>query len=296
MTSRIGRHFREGFLNVIRNGWMSFAAISAVIVTLAVLGLSLIITMNAAQMSKYVTNQLEFSAFLSVSASKQAQVQLTNQVQSLSDVKSVQLISQSQGLAQMEQKLGTQYKDILSGLKSNPIPPQLVVTPKDPRNILQVSNEVAKLPGIATVRDPHQIVGAIFSTLDIVRDIGVIFVIALFITSMFLISNTIRITIFSRRREIEIMKLVGATNWFIRWPFIVEGMIIGFLGALVPLAILGFGYDELYARANGMFRGIAFPLVQAGDLATKLTVVLIGIGLFIGIWGGTMSVRKFLRV
>lgn len=296
MMSRIGRHLREGFFNVIRNGWMSFAAISAVMVTLAVLGFSLVLTMNAAQMSKYVTSQLEFSAFMNVSASQQAQVQLTKQVQGMADVKSVQLITQKEGLAQMEAKLGAQYKDILTGLKSNPIPPQLIVTPTNPRDILQVSGEVKQLSGVVKVRDPHQIVGAIFSTLDVIRDIGIVFVIALFVTSMFLISNTIRITIFSRRREIEIMKLVGATNWFIRWPFIVEGMLIGLFGAIIPLAMLGYGYQVLYSHANGMFRGIAFPLVQTGDLVSKLAIVMIGIGLFIGIWGGTMSVRKFLRV
>ncbi|WP_284199691.1 FtsX-like permease family protein [Alicyclobacillus sacchari] len=113
------------------------------------------------------------------------------------------------------------------------------------------------------------------------------FVVALLITSMFLISNTIRITIFSRRREIEIMKLVGATNWFIRWPFIVEGMLIGLIGAVVPVLVLVYGYRSLYIRAKGVFSGLSFPLVQAGDLGVKLAVILLAIGLFIGLWGAS---------
>ncbi|WAH36605.1 permease-like cell division protein FtsX [Alicyclobacillus dauci] len=296
MMTRIARHLREGLRNLLRNGWMTFASVSAVMVTLAVLGLSLILAMNAQQVSTYVANQVEFSAFLSPSASQQTGDQVATEIRDMPGVKSVQVVSKDQGLNQMKQELGSQYNDVLNGFKSNPIPIKLTVQANNPRDIMQIADQVKKMPEVKTVRDPHDIVGPLFHTLDVVRDVGILFVVALLVTSMFLISNTIRITIFSRRREIEIMKLVGATNWFIRWPFIVEGMFIGLLGAVIPFAILGYGYNALYSYVHGTFVGLAFPLVQSGDLSMKLAIVLIGIGVVIGVWGGVMSVRKFLRV
>lgn len=295
MLNRIVRHIREGLRNVLRNGWMTFASVSAVVVTLAVLGISLIIVMNTQQMSKYVENQIEFSAFLTPSASLQTGDQIANEIRQMPTVKSVQVISKAQGMQHMKQEL-KQYGDVLDGFKTNPLPVELKVKAKNPRETTPISEQVAKIPQVAKVKSGNQFTAPLFHVLDVVRVVSVLFVAALLVTSMFLISNTIRITIFSRRREIEIMKLVGATNAFIRWPFIVEGMFIGLFGAVIPFAILGYGYSALYSRVNGTFIGLTFPLVPSADLTDKLAIILLGIGVIIGIWGGVMSVRKFLRV
>ncbi|ACV57465.1 protein of unknown function DUF214 [Alicyclobacillus acidocaldarius subsp. acidocaldarius DSM 446] len=296
MMTRWLRHVREGCKNVIRNGWMSFAALSAVIVTLAVLGFSLILTFNVEQMSNSVTGQLEFSAFLNVNASEKQGEQVAQEIRALPGVASVQVISKNEGLQQMKQELGQELSDVLNAFKQNPLPIQIVVKPQDPHQIDRLAKEVSEIPGVAAVRDPHKLAAAIFRTLAVVRDIGIVFVVGLVITSMFLISNTIRMTIFHRRREIEIMKLVGATNWFIRWPFIIEGMIIGLIGSVIPVALLVYGYRSLYAKAKGVFSGLAFPLVQASQIEVKLAVILIAMGLLIGMWGGVITVRRFLRV
>jgi len=290
------RHVREGCKNVVRNGWMSFAALSAVIVTLAVLGFSLILTFNVQQMSNSVTGQLEFSAFLNVNASEKQGEQVAQEIRALPGVASVQVISKNEGLQQMKQELGQELSDVLNAFKQNPLPIQIVVKPQDPHQIDRLAKEVSEIPGVAAVRDPHKLAAAIFRTLAVVRDIGIVFVVGLVITSMFLISNTIRMTIFHRRREIEIMKLVGATNWFIRWPFIIEGMIIGLIGSVIPVALLVYGYRSLYVKAKGVFSGLAFPLVQANQIEVKLAVILIAMGLLIGMWGGVITVRRFLRV
>ena len=127
-------------------------------------------------------------------------------------------------------------------------------------------------------------------------DIGIVFVVGLVVMAMFLISNTIKITIFSRRREIEIMKLVGATNWFIRWPFLTEGIIIGVVGAMLPFVIIAYGYHIAYSRLGGTFLAVAFPLIPTTQLAQILALVMFGLGIVIGVWGGIMSVRKFLKI
>ncbi|MNI47449.1 Cell division protein FtsX [compost metagenome] len=128
-----------------------------------------------------------------------------------------------------------------------------------------------------------------------VRNIGFAFVAGLALMAMFLISNTIRVTILARRREISIMKLVGATNTFIRWPFFVEGALIGLIGSSITVGILFFGYSELVNSFSGDIT-FAFKLVPIDEVGMKLTVLLVGLGLLIGIWGSTMSIRKFLKV
>ncbi|MCL6637660.1 MAG: permease-like cell division protein FtsX [Alicyclobacillus sp.] len=293
----MGRHFREGVKNLLRNGWMTFASVSAVAVTLLILGSTLAITLNAQQMSQYVAGQLEISVFLKDNLSDAQAQQVANEVKAMPGVKSVQYVSKEEGFKQLQQELGSQYQDILSELsQQNTLPAKLVVKADDPRQTTELGQQLAALPEVAKVNDGKEIVDKLFRFLDLVRDVGLAFVAGLVVTAMFLISNTIRITIFSRRREIEIMKLVGATNWFIRWPFLTEGILIGSIGAVLPFAAILFGYQAVYEHFNGSFLALAFPLLSTHDLAGRLAEAMFGVGLAIGIWGGAMSIRRFLRV
>ncbi|WP_029422617.1 permease-like cell division protein FtsX [Alicyclobacillus macrosporangiidus] len=298
MTIRMmGRHLREGFKNLLRNGWMTFASVSAVAITLLILGVTLVIALNAEQMSNYVQGQLEVSAFLKDDVSDAQARQITQQIAAMPGVKSAEYISKEEGFQQLKQELGSQYQDILGGLsQKNTLPAKVVVKADDPRQTLAIGERIAQMPGVEKVNDGKEVVDKLFRFLDLVRNIGLAFVVGLVITAMFLISNTIRITIFSRRREIEIMKLVGATNWFIRWPFLTEGLLIGLIGALIPFVVIVFGYRTLYARFDGSFLALAFPLISADRLAGTLAEVLFGLGLFIGLWGGIVSIRRFLRI
>ncbi|WDM02935.1 ABC transporter permease [Alicyclobacillus cycloheptanicus] len=275
---------------------MTFASISAVTITLLILGISLVIAMNAQQMSSSVQGQLSISVFMKQSVTDQQAAQVADQVRTMPGVRSVQLVTKAQGMASLQKDM-KQYSSVLKGLKADDtLPDKLVVKATDPRNTIALGQKLAKLPGVAEVNDGQQVVNKLFRFLDIVRNIGLVFVAALILTAMFLISNTIKISIFARRREIEIMKLVGATNWFIRWPFVFESLIIGVIGALIPYAVIVIGYHSLYMHTGGEFAVLVFQLVKTVDLAAKLAGVLFGIGIIIGIWGGIMSVRKFLKV
>lgn len=289
------RHFREGLKNLIRNGWMTFASVSAVAITLLILGVSLVIALNAENMSSYVAGQLEVDVFLQQNLTDTQGMQLANQIKTMPGVKSVQFVTKAQGLQDLEKRLGPQYGNLLTGIQ-NPLPDKVIVKATDPKQTLALANQIKGISGVAKVNDGQSFVERFFQLMDVIRNIGLVFVVALVITAMFLISNTIKITIFSRRREIEIMKLVGATNWFIRWPFLTEGMLIGAFGAAIPFAVILFAYHSIYVRMGGLFQVLTFPLVTTASLASKMALILFGLGLFIGIWGGIMSVRKFLRV
>lgn len=293
-----GRHIREGVKNLLRNGWMTFASISSVTITLLILGLSLVIAFNANQMSKYVSDQLEINVFLNLNVSDSQGATIADEVRKLPGVQTVQVITKEQGMKSLSQQIGSQYNDVVAGLSGteNPLPVQLVVKAKDPTQQLTVSSEIKAVPGVYQIHDGKAYVDRLLNFLSIMRDVGIAFVLALVVTAMFLISNTIKITIFSRRREIEIMRLVGATNWFIRWPFLLEGMIIGGVGALIPLVTVTLGYNALFSHQDGIMQAFSFPLLQPSQLASTLAVIMLGIGLFIGTWGGIMSIRKFLKI
>lgn len=297
MKIRILRHFREGLKNLVRNGWMTFASLSAVGITLLILGVTMVIALNAQQMSNYITGQLQINAFYAMDATPSQEQSVLTEIQAMPGVKSVQFVSKQEEFQQLQNSIGSQYNDVLSGLSaSNTLPDKLIVKAVDPRQTVTIGDEIAKLPHIDKVQDGSDVASKLFRFLDLVRNIGLAFVVGLVVTAMFLISNTIKITIFSRRREIEIMRLVGATNWFIRWPFLTEGVIIGAVGAAIPFAAIYFAYRMAFEKVGGAFLSIAFPLMPVTAIAMKLAVILFGLGLLIGIWGGIMSVRRFLRI
>ncbi len=298
MTIRmIGRHIREGLKNMWRNGWMSFASVSAVAITLLILGAAMVVALNAEQLSTYVTGELEINVYLNQQVTDAQGQQVAREIDQLSGVKSVQYISKEEGFKRLKKMVGTQYASFMESVNSgNTLPVQLVVKAANPRETTKVAAEILSVPSVHNIQDGENVLGKLFSFLNAVRDVGLAFVIALIITAMFLISNTIRLAIFSRRREIEIMKLVGATNWFIRWPFVWEGILIGVLGAAIPFAIIAYGYQFLYHYSGGAFVALSFPLMKAGLVAHKIGGILFGIGIIIGLWGGIMSVRRFLRI
>ncbi|GGJ05875.1 cell division protein FtsX [Alicyclobacillus cellulosilyticus] len=293
----MARHVREGFKNLWRNGWMTFASVSAVAITLLILGVFLTVALNAQQMANYVTRQLEIEVFLKPSISDAQGEQVAQAVRQLPGVASVQYFSKEDGFAQLRRDISPQYRALMDGLSAkNTLPVKLVVKATSPDELLPLGQELRRLPSVYQVNDGRSVVDKLLHLFNVLRNLGLVFVVGLTVTAMFLIANTIKITIFSRRREIEIMKLVGATNWFIRWPFLMEGMMIGVLGAALPYALLVWGYASIYQRMSGTFFILPFPLVPASDLAIRLAEVMFGLGIAIGVWGGAMSIRRFLRV
>ena len=180
----------------------------------------------------------------------------------------------------------------------NPLPDAFEVSVIEPTTVGFVADKITALnqkyteEPILRVKYGEGTVETLFKITKTVRNIGFIFVAGLGLMSMFLISNTIRVTILARRREIGIMKLVGATNNFIRWPFFVEGAMIGLMGSIVTVTLLFVGYNRLYAASQTDLT-LAQSLIPLGDLWSPIGTIVVGLGIVIGIWGSTMSIRKF---
>ncbi|TKI58624.1 ABC transporter permease [Brevibacillus antibioticus] len=293
----LGRHVREGVKNLGRNGWMSFASISAVTITLFILGVFLVLAMNVNFFAKSVEKQVEIRVFMTDLTSKADLEKFEQTVRSLPTVESTEFVSKDEGLKQLKESMGDKAY-LFAGLeKGNPLPDSFVVKTKLPQDTPIVANQIKGMEFVSSLNYGEGTVEKLFAATDTIRNVGIAFIVGLGFTAMFLIANTIKLTIVARRREIEIMKLVGATNWFIRWPFFVEGLLMGVAGALIPTIMLTVGYYYLLDAIHSSFEASQlFKLLPLFPLVYQVALALLAIGAFIGIWGSLVSVRRFLRV
>ena len=289
----IGRHVRESFKSIRRNSWMTFASVSAVTVTLLLVGVFIVIMMNFNHLAQKIENDVEIKVVADPAADKAIIKELVDKVSSTDGVLEVVYSSRDAELDKMIKSFG----DELSLYKqSNPLGDALYVKAKDPQQTATIAKKIDTYDYTYEVVYGEEKVEKLFNVLNLSRNIGIVLILALLFTAMFLISNTIRITIVARRTEIGIMKLVGATNNFVRIPFVLEGMWLGILGAIAPMVIISISYYKLFDLMEPKLQGEMFQLLNATPFIIQLNGLMLFMGIFIGVWGSFMSVRKFLKV
>jgi len=290
------RHIREGTKNIVRNGWMTFASVSAVTITLLILGVFLLLAMNINHFVQVIENQVEITVELDLTTEDNQIGAIEKEIKNIDGVKSVEFISKEDGLEQLKGKFGDDAY-LLEGLEEeNPLNDVFIVKVFEPEYLESVSTQIGDINLVTYVDYGKSTVDKLLEWTTWIRNIGLVFIVGLAFTAMFLISNTIKITIFARRKEIEIMKLVGATNWFIRWPFFVEGFLLGILGSIMPILLLIFGYKYLLDLLNTSLASSFLDLLPLYPLSYQISILLLAIGAFIGVWGSMMSVRRFLKI
>jgi cell division transport system permease protein len=302
--STIGRHAREGLRSVTRNGWMSFASAGAISISLFVLGVFVLLALNMNHWTQEVEDQVEIRVFLELSVTEEQTAQIQKEIGSIPEISSIKFVSKDEGLEIMREKLGADGAAILEGFEGdgNPLPDSFTVEVLEPRQIGVAAEKIETLdkglasPRLSKVEYGKGTVDMLFSVTNLIRNAIIVLVIGLSVTAMFLISNTIKLTIVARRREIGIMKLVGATNNFIRWPFFIEGALLGIVGSLIPVGLLYYGYWELVRKSELSLGIMQIRLLSVGEIMPDVSLLLFAIGLVIGVWGSTISVRKFLKV
>jgi cell division transport system permease protein len=305
MKIRTGlRHLREGTKNVVRNGWMTFASVSSISISLFILGLFLLLSLNVNYLADQIEKQVEIRVYLEIGTGNDMIQQLQDKISSLPQVASVKFVSKEEGLQYLRDRLGESGKELLQGFEgdNNPLNDSFTVTVKEPRDIAAAAAAIEALNNGQFPRPIYKVsygkgtVESMFKVTEIVRNVGLVLVLLLAITAIFLIANTIKLTIINRRREISIMKLVGATNSFIRWPFFVEGALLGLLGSIIPVAVLLYGYWALLHASQLDLNLMMIRLLPFGDVSYVLSGLLLSLGIVIGVWGSLLSVRKYLRV
>jgi cell division transport system permease protein len=289
----LGRHVRESFKSIRRNSWMTFASVSAVTVTLLLVGVFIVIMMNLNELAQNIENDVEIKVVADPAADAAAIKELVEKVRSTDGILEVVYSSRDEELNKMIKSFG----DELSLYKqSNPLGDALYVKAKDPHQTATIAKKIDTYDYTFDVVYGEEKVEKLFNVLNTSRNVGLVLILALLFTAMFLISNTIRITIVARRTEIEIMKLVGATNNFVRIPFVLEGMWLGILGAIAPMLIISISYFKLHEYWEPKLQGELFQLLNTTPFIFQLNGLILFMGIFIGVWGSFMSVRKFLKV
>jgi len=273
---------------------MSLASVSTVALTLLILGMFLIMVLNLNHMAAALESQVQISVYLQDNLSEQEIAAVKQQISQIPGLKKVEYVPKDQALQRFREQLGEQ-QTILNDLgEENPLPNGFDVIVEQPDQVRGVAQAVSNIKGVEKLRYEKEIVERLFTITRMIRTVGLIIIVFLALAAMFIISNTIRLTVFARRREIGIMKYVGATDWFIRWPFLLEGMMLGFLGALIAVLLLAKFYSVFIGYVTA---SIAFmPILPSYPIVIYLGVFLLGVGMAIGALGSTISLRRFLHV
>ncbi|MDO8682360.1 MAG: permease-like cell division protein FtsX [Armatimonadota bacterium] len=281
---------QEALVGMRRNGLMAVASISTTALSLAILASFCLFILGAHRMAQRELRKFEVAVFLKVGLDKKVVSDLAVQVGKIPAVQSVKIYPKEKAWQDFKKGspgLGT------AGLK-NPLPDTLRVTVRNPRDTAKVSDEIRKLPNIDLVQDGRTFWKGILAIADFIKWFGAIASFALLCATILIISNAIRLTVFVRRREIKIMQLVGATNWFIRAPLVIEGIIFGAGGAAIAFVMVGAGMTYINQVAVS-----AMPIMQSvssGVGKEQICWALVSGGAAIGAMGSMFSIHKFLKI
>lgn len=283
--------------SIIRNKNMSLASIGSVSATLIILGLVLMLVLNMSNITNTTKDEFDqVEAYVELEIEDKVLEGLSGKIKKIDGVKSVQYTSKKQALENMKDRL-EENEDILDGLETNPFQNVFTVYLKDVEQIDEVAKLVGQIDGIEDVRYHKDVVDKLINIANFTRIGGTILIGILLVVSIFIISNTIKTTVIARQTEIGIMKYVGATNGFIRGPFIMEGIALGIIGSVVSIAIVMFGYKYTIGFLNTSLNGmLSTYLIPAKYILKDIVIIFITLGAGVGTVGSIISLRKFLKV
>ena len=285
---------QEVFRSLRRNNWMSFASIGTVAVSLFVLGVFLLLVLNMNRMASALESQVQISVYLEDGLKADDRQDIASDIEALQGIESIRYISKEEAKARLEDRLGDQ-KYLLDALgDKNPLPDSFEVVVKSPDLVETAAKAIDRMDGVQEAKYGQDVIEHLFAITRLIRIFGLVLMVLLAGATLFIISNTIRLTVFARRKEIAIMKYVGATDWFIRWPFLLEGMVLGFVGGVIAAVALRSFYAAMAAKITDTLT--FFPLMPQYPSMNYITVALLLTGMAIGALGSALSLKRFLKV
>jgi cell division transport system permease protein len=289
---------REALRGLRRSSAPALAALLTVLLTAVVLGVFIPIVQATTGTANEVRNRVVVDVYIKDTATTQERDELRGAIEGTANVKSVDYISKAEALKRAQGKNPEAFREGTELLGSNPLPDSFRVTPDDPDKLDQIVQRLdagaqPQLSAIDEVRDREEDTSKILSATGLVKALTAGMAVLLVLASIALIANTIRLSVFARRREVEVMKLVGATNWFIRWPFVIEGMIVGFFGGLLAVLLLAIVKTTFVDPLSDRFALLAAP----DTIDFSLLVVLLMLAcIAVSALGSGITLRRFLRV
>jgi len=289
--------FNQGLVGVWRNKTMGLASIASVSATLTVLGLIIILVLNINNMAELAQVQFEtIQVFLEDELPLKSISEIGERIDNIDGVKSTMYESKEAALEIMKDRWGDQAH-LLEYLETNPLPNSYIIYLDSIEQAHEVVYELEEIHGISDIMYYKEIIDNLIRIASFITNVGLILIVTLIIISIFIIVNTIKITLNARKQEITIMKDIGATNWFIRWPLIIEGTILGLIGALIAVAVVHYGYQQFYnmilTRFTVMFSAY---MITVPEMFGRIFVMFAIIGSGVGALGSILSLRRYLRV
>jgi cell division transport system permease protein len=294
VLNSMGYFFRETLQSLLRNKFMAVASVLTVTLSMFILGVFLSLVMNMNHMAAYLETQVEMSVYLRDGLTTEQVMNVGKRLKALPDMTEISFTDQDQAMVLFRERLGDQAQ-ILDSVNGNPLPASYSLSFANPDALKSAAVIVGGFDEVDGVQYGQDIIEKLYQISRAIRLGGMLLIVFLAGAELFIISNTIRLTVFARRREIQIMKYVGATNSFIRWPFMLEGMIIGLIGSGLASLILW----QLYAQTihGAAEAGLVFiPLIGVYPFMAYVTLFLLAIGIFIGALGSSISIRKYMKV
>ncbi len=291
------RSISESMTSIGRNLSLSVASISCITITLILVAVSIILSQNVNSFTTSIEKDVTIVAFVDRESTAEEVEAVGNLIKNLPNIESVSFQSKSEIKKQM-QKDSEVFNSIMEGYddETNPLQDTYLVKVIDINLIGETANKIKSFEKISVVKYGEGMVEELVKIFDIVKKVTYIVVIALVVVTAFLISNTIKITITNRRREIEIMRLVGASNSYIKLPFFFEGLWLGFIGSIIPIFVCCYGYLYLYNRLGGQLFTAIIKLVKPDALVFNLVISIVLVGVIVGAFGSYRAVRRYLKI
>lgn len=313
MKIRTARYIvKEGIMNIFRNKLVSLASVGIVAASLLIFGVFILAILNFESFLETIKEKPEIRIFCRYELEEEDISPIEQEIKGSLKIKEYKMISKKEALEDLKEFMQTKYitsdedddiertieEDVLEGLDESFMPISFEIKLHDINDVENVVSQFSCMAGVENIRYSQKGMSIIKNFVYWFNIICVLLIILLLITSIFIISNTIKIAVFARRKEIDIMKYIGATNWFIRWPFIIEGIIVGFLGAGLGFVIVGMIYNSLSTQINSSFENSDLGFIQflrPENIGIEIILIYFGIGFFVGIFGSMISLRKHLN-
>jgi cell division transport system permease protein len=295
MINSVFYSIKQAFLQVSRNRAMSLASIFSISAMLLILGLFFIVVVNINMATEAAKQDYEtVQVYLTDEVTAEEARQMTESFDRIDGVSETQYLDKDKALQQWKAKWGDSGY-LLDSLGNNPLPNSILITVSQLEAADQVVEEAARAEGIEDVKYYKETVEKLLKITNFIQIGALIIMVFLIVVAVVVVSNTIKLTVFARSREIAMMKYVGATNWFIRGPFLVEGMLIGMISALISVVIIAFTYSKISELiGQDVFIILSTPMVPVSFMTINLISIFLSVGISIGACGSIISMRRFL--
>lgn len=299
MKIRTARYIvKEGILNTYKNKLMTLASVSIVIASLILFGIFLLIVVNLDHNTRTLESIPQLEVFCDYNLDETMVGDIENAIRTDSRISEYEIVTKDKAFEKLK-KTFDGNESLLEGYDDSFLPISFVIKLEDPRESTKVREELEKIDGVESVECPQKSIELISKTSNWIKVISGILIAVMLVISIFIISNTIKLTVFARRKEISIMKYIGATDWFIRWPFVIEGVIIGIVGAAIAFFVSGYAYRAIELKFGNDIVSVSMgflKLVKLKEVALLLILFYSFLGGVVGAVGSFVSLRKHLRV